>query len=731
MLDTLKAFYNKYKMLVKWITAFILLLILILVVIFQYFFVNNINSHYNALEEEKLSFKNHINNTVLNHSLFLKGLNKNFNLITFDYEEEYIEFITNEIEFIEENTIYESVYYVDLTQGALITNNHFTSVDEMYRYFPNIEWYEDSIKYQRAEISDVMIDFDSVHRIIAMSIPIINGNQVTGFIVGKIKVKSLESNRMFNYNYKSDYIYTLTDSKNELIYKYVEENNNVPIKLLDSFFINNFSLNNENNYQHIYDGSTFSYWKFKINLNLSKIKYETINETNNLLIIFGIFFFLIFILLSKFFIKYKKEILLDINLNRKRQIHKILRRMRNDDFYLFFINIENLSILNEVYDFKFANNILVKFAADFNQFIFQFYQNKNNLIYLGGNDFVLILQLEDWTSARNCLDELLDRYSIKSFELQNKKVKLKMNYILYKFDRNRYDLAVLDEQMNKISRLMRIVFKKESMNFLVYTDYKLIQKIYEKHERVKEFLLEVIDNKAIEPFFQPIVDLKTKEIVQYEVLMRIVDQDIYLSPYPYIKISEKYGLIKKIDYLIIEKTLDNLKKLDWSPKISFNISSIELANRKHLINLINLIQKYDYKLMDITFEITETNIIEDFDLILENIIFLKSHNLKISLDDFGTGFSNLETLKKLKTTCDYIKIDGIFIKNLNETEEEQYIVKSIVNLAKAYQMEIVAEFIENEVIEEILKTLHVHYGQGYLFSKPKKIEEFYHLKSSN
>lgn len=731
MANLIIKFFKKYKVVIKWITSFVLLLSLILFVIFQYFFIGNITNEYHAIKAEELSFKNHINNTVLNNSLFLKGLNKNFSLFPFDYAEENIAFITNEIEFIEKNTIYESVYYIDLTKGELITNNHFTSVDEMYRYFPNIKWYQDSIKYQRAEISGVMIDFDRVHRIIAMSIPIINGNNVTGFIVGKIQVKSLESNQMFNYNYKTNYVYTLSDSNNNQIYRYSQNNNNVSINPLDYFIIKNFSVYKENNYQHIYDGTTFSYWKYKINLNLDQIKFETLNETYSLLMIFGVFFLGIIIFLSKIFIKYKKEILLDINLNRKKQLNKIIKKIDSDNFYLFFINIENLSILNEIYDYKFVNNLLVKFSADFKDFVDRAYKQNNCLIYLGGNDFLLILNLKNWATARNCLDEFLERYSKKTFDLQNKNVQLKMNYILYKFNREHHELEALDEQINKISRLMKIVFKKESMNFLIYTDYEMVQEVYEKHEKVKDFLLEVIDNEAIEPFFQPIIDLKTKKIVQYEVLMRIVDQNIYLSPYPYIKISEKYGLIKKIDYLIIEKTLENLKALDWSPKISFNISSIELTSRKHLGKLINLIESYDYKLRDITFEITETNIIEDFDLILENIQFLKSYNLKVSLDDFGTGFSNLETLKKLKTMCDYIKIDGIFIKNLNDTEEEQYIVKSIVNLAKAYHMEIVAEFIETTVIEKILKDLNVDYGQGYLFSRPKKIEEFFPSKEDN
>lgn len=731
MLKLMIKFLKKYKVVIRWISSFMLLLSLILFIVFQYFFINNITSEYHAIKEEELSFKNHINNTVLNNSLFLKGLNKNFSLFPFDYQEENISFITNEIEFIEKNTIYESVYYIDLKAGVLITNNHFTSIDEMYRYFPNIKWYQDSIKYQRAEISGVMIDFDGVYRIVAMSIPIINDNQVNGFIVGKIQVKSLESNQMFNYNYKPNYIYTLSDSQNNQIYKYNQNNNNSFINPLDQFIINNFSVYKENNYQHIYDGTTFSYWKYKINLNLERIKFETLNDTYSLLMIFGVFILVIALFMTKFFIKYKKEILLDINLNRKKQLNKIIKNNDNKNLYLFFMNIENLSVLNEIYDYKFVNNLLVKFASDFKKIVDESYQQKNSLIYLGGNDFLLILNLKDWETARNCLDDFLERYSKKTFNLENKSVRLKMNYILYKFNREHHELEALDEQINKISRLMKIVFKKESMNFLIYSDYKMVQEIYEKHEKVKDFLLEVIDNNAIEPFFQPIIDIKTKKILQYEVLMRIVDQNIYLSPYPYIKISEKYGLIKKIDYLIIEKTLKILKTLEWSPKISFNLSSIELASKKHLVQLIKLIETYEYELNDITFEITETNIIEDFDLILENIKFLKSYNLKVSLDDFGTGFSNLETLKKLKTMCDYIKIDGIFIKNLNETEEEQYIVKSIVNLAKAYQMEIVAEFIESNAIEKILNGLDVDYGQGYLYSRPKKIEEFFSTKDDN
>lgn len=731
MLSNIMKFLSKYKVIIKWLITFVLVLIILLVVIFQYFFINNINTIYKAIEEEELSFKNHINNTVLNNSLFLKDLDKNFDLLDFDYKEKNINFIINKIEFIEKNTIYESVYYIDLTRGVLITNRHFVSIEHIDNYFNNITWCENSIKYHRAEVSDIMMNIDGKEKIIAMSIPIVKNEKVTGFIIGKIKLKSLKPNPIFNYNYKTDYIYTLVDSKENEIHKYTEVIDTKTINLFDQFMINKLSLHDENNYQHIYDESIFSYWKFKINLNLRKIKYETLTETDSLLIFFGVFFFSLIILLGKFFNRYKKEILLDIYLNRKRQISRILKKIDNsNDFHLFFINIENLSDLNEVYNYRFANHILVKFVADFKEFISQHSQQQTNLIYLSGNDFLLIQQLDDWDSARSFLDELLEYYSVKTLHHQNKNVNLKLNYILYRFDQSRYDLDVLEEQMSWISRLMRVVFKKESMNYLVYKDYNMIQELYEKHEKIKSFLLEVIDNKAIEPFFQPIIDLKTKEIVQYEVLMRIVDQNVYFSPYPYIKISEKYGLIKKIDYLMIEKTLEALERLNWYPNIAFNISSIELASKKHLTRVVDLIQKHNYNTTDITFEITETNNIDDFDLILENIKFLKSHNFKISLDDFGTGFSNLEILKKIKKNCHFIKIDGIFIKNLNDSEEEDYIVKSIVNLAKAYKMKIVAEFIESTVIEEMLNRLDVDYGQGYLFSKPKKIVEFYQADKS-
>ncbi|SHI00776.1 EAL domain-containing protein [Clostridium grantii] len=232
------------------------------------------------------------------------------------------------------------------------------------------------------------------------------------------------------------------------------------------------------------------------------------------------------------------------------------------------------------------------------------------------------------------------------------------------------------------------------------------------------YLKEAIKEDKLVPFFQPLIDNRTKEIIKYEVLMRIKEGDDYLSPYPFILIAEKNNIIDELDLIILEKALLYKNKIDKTDKLifSFNLSAKVTNNADYLYKANSIIDKYGIKHENIIFEITETENIENLNEFISIIEEFKSKNYKFSIDDFGVGFSSIEYLKKVP--ADYLKIDGSFIKDINEKEENLYLVNSIVNMAKAFNIETVAEFVENKEILRIVESLGVDYAQGYYISKP-------------
>lgn len=717
----IKNMYKFYRnhLVLRFITYGLVFLILFSMFYYGFNLYQEIENCQSMLIEERDDFKNHINNNVLEKSLFLKGLNENFSLISISFTNRDIEFISNEISFIEKNTVYSDVYYIDLERGVLLSSNKIENVNYLSRYFNDLSWYESSLKYLRSETSRVLMH-NGYNKYVALSIPIIDGENLLGYIIGKIDLDILKGNAFFNFDYETCFSYQVVDQKNEEIFNYnLIENekeywyNKLIIKLTER---------NTNYSSHVYDGSIFTYWKYNIHIDYGFLEAKVMDKFINFIFYFFPVYLLLLVLIYNIYVKYKKEILIDFNYNRKKQVERIKKHLKNPELFLFFFEVDNISMINNIYGYDFGNEVIIALAEEF---LDHPLHDSDHFMYLGSDNFLSVIDFSNWEQARNYLDVLLEEYNSKELEVKGKKVKIKLNFILYRFDQQVFEIEYLEKHIDKVLRLLDLVFIRGSSNYSLYKDYSAVEKTYSEHIEIKNFLFRIIENEAVEPFIQPIVDLETKETYGYEVLMRIQDEDFYLAPYPYIKTAEKFNLIKKIDYIMIKKTMNIFSNLSEKPKVSFNLSSIELISMDHLKSLVDLIKSYNYPNI-ITFEITETKAIEDFSLIVENLGYLKKQGFNISLDDFGTGFSNLETLTKIENSCDYIKIDGSFIRNIQD-KKQLYIVQSIVSLAKAFEKKVIAEFVEDKEVELILKDLGIHYGQGYLYSKPKKITELIEL----
>lgn len=132
--------------------------------------------------------------------------------------------------------------------------------------------------------------------------------------------------------------------------------------------------------------------------------------------------------------------------------------------------------------------------------------------------------------------------------------------------------------------------------------------------------------------------------------------------------------------------------------------------------IVKLLDKYQIKYENIIFEITETQNIKDLDRLIHMIGCFKRMGFRFSIDDFGTGFASIQYLKSIPV--DFVKIDGSFIKEI-EKEENWYLVKSIVSIAKAFKLSTVAEFVENEKIIDKIQEVDIDFAQGYYVGKPQ------------
>jgi len=236
----------------------------------------------------------------------------------------------------------------------------------------------------------------------------------------------------------------------------------------------------------------------------------------------------------------------------------------------------------------------------------------------------------------------------------------------------------------------------------------------------RELILPALKDDRFEPWFQPILDLKDNEIHHYESLARMRDlKGNVVLPGAFIPAAEQLGLIGDIDRTIAKKTIAYQKELHRSGKIfsfSMNISGINLGDAQLLSFLQENIQSLSVDPRNIIFEITETAAINDLKAATHFIKVLKNMGCKFSLDDFGVGFTSFIYLRELNV--DFIKIDGMFVRNLHDDKEDQSIVKAIAMIAKEMNIQTIAEFVENKKTLLMLKQFDIDYAQGYFIGKP-------------
>ena len=256
-------------------------------------------------------------------------------------------------------------------------------------------------------------------------------------------------------------------------------------------------------------------------------------------------------------------------------------------------------------------------------------------------------------------------------------------------------------------------------DFQIFLPFMLMKNL--KKIEIEKGLKKAIETDQFELYYQPVINLKDMEIHSVEALLRWISPEKgMISPLEFIPVAEEIGLIIKIGEMVIEKAFSDLK--EWEKKgIDYLHMAINLSARQFKIkffeNMVQkLIERYSIDPKKISFEITETGAVENFDVSLKILSFLCQMGIKFLIDDFGTGYSSLVYLKRLPIGG--VKIDRSFISELEFSKENKAIVEGIILMAHKLDLKVVAEGVETKRQLEILKEVGCDFAQGYLFSKP-------------
>ncbi len=251
----------------------------------------------------------------------------------------------------------------------------------------------------------------------------------------------------------------------------------------------------------------------------------------------------------------------------------------------------------------------------------------------------------------------------------------------------------------------------------------------EMEEKVDKFLdVYVLIKKAIENnyftfHYQPYIDVNTLEIKGLEALVRIKTPDgIIHYPGEFIEYLEKSSFLQNFELWALQYIIDVIKQI--SLNISINICPESLKEEEVFKTILKKIESLNGLGVEVTtrmtIEITERILATNFQLITSILKRLKKHNVRVAIDDFGTGYSSLNYIKNLP--IDVLKIDKIFIDDLEKDEKSYKMVKIIIEIAKTFGIKTIAEGVETKSQYDLLKKIGCDYVQGFLIARPMDLE---------
>ena len=224
---------------------------------------------------------------------------------------------------------------------------------------------------------------------------------------------------------------------------------------------------------------------------------------------------------------------------------------------------------------------------------------------------------------------------------------------------------------------------------------------------------------------QPILDLRSNEVVQYELLIRMLDeQNQLVPPASFLYTAERFGLIRSIDRWVVRQAIrliSEQRALGNYVRLSVNLSAKSVGDLELTTHIEKELAEGGVEPGQLTIEITETTTVNDAERSKIFAIAMKQIGCRLALDDFGVGFNTMQTLKHLPV--DYLKIDGSFIRDLPSNKVDQHLVRAMVEVARALKKRTVAEFVSSAEILKVVRDSGVDFAQGFFIGKPDAVEK--------
>ncbi len=264
--------------------------------------------------------------------------------------------------------------------------------------------------------------------------------------------------------------------------------------------------------------------------------------------------------------------------------------------------------------------------------------------------------------------------------------------------------------------------QKRANSFIAYEPSPTRETVRQRNISIVDDVISALDDHRMRLVLQPMVNAQTGEHKIYECLLRMEMPDgEIVSAGEFIYVAEQLGLSRLIDMRTLDLAIGLLQK-HQDLHLSLNVSSLTAHDREWMARLHELTNNRRDYTERLIIEITETAAIHDLDQTVAFVDTLKEMGCRVAIDDFGAGYTSFKNLKHLNV--DIVKIDGAFVKDIIADKSDQVFIKTMIDLAKEFDMETVAEWVGDEATAQLLRDAGITYLQGFLYGMPVTSEDF-------
>jgi len=403
--------------------------------------------------------------------------------------------------------------------------------------------------------------------------------------------------------------------------------------------------------------------------------------------------------------------------DRFKQEFSRLDRKNDASLAVMLLDLDNFKTVNDSLGHNVGDSLLKRVALILQNCV----RKEDTIARLGGDEFAILIGGATLERITDVADSIIKSLSAP-MELEEGTVQVGASIGIAMHPQ---DADNSDELMRNADLAMYHAKSEGKNHFQFYRD-DLNTKAHDRlllENRIRT----AIDNEHFQLYYQPQIELATGKMIGLEALIRWIDPDHgVISPAEFIPLAEDTGMIGKIGDWVIETACREVSILHQSGldniKVAVNVSAHQFKNGEHLCEVIQR-SLSDYKLEPqyLSLELTESILIDDIKGTIKSLNDLKGLNITLAVDDFGTGYSSLSYLKSFP--IDVLKIDQTFIRDILDDDSDKAIVTAIIAMAKQLDLNVLAEGVETEQHNEMLKAFGCDFAQGYFYCKPIPVDQ--------